>query len=176
MEFTQEKEKVLAREDHSKKGSVDEEIKPLVALINSNQNYYTTSSCSGRIVLIVKKSDKKFDASWLFVSHNPVEFNEIKKVLENTPKHPVWFKQESCILHVCAKTLEDANKLLGVARLSGFKRSGIISINQRIMIEVTSTESIDTVLADNGKLLVTEDYLKSWLMKQIKRWEGTKRR
>ncbi|EPT27229.1 hypothetical protein TGME49_227400 [Toxoplasma gondii ME49] len=40
------------RKDRSKKGSVDEEIRPLLDAINKLKNFYTSSSCAGRILLV----------------------------------------------------------------------------------------------------------------------------
>lgn len=50
--FSQWKKQCLNKLDLSKKGSVDEDIKHVVSLLNSCEEYFTTSSCSGRIILI----------------------------------------------------------------------------------------------------------------------------
>lgn len=50
--FSQWKKQCLNKLDLSKKGSVDEDIQPIVSLLNSCEEYFTTSSCSGRIILI----------------------------------------------------------------------------------------------------------------------------
>lgn len=50
--FRQWKKQSLNKLDHSKKGTVDEDIQHVVSLLNSREEYFTTSSCSGRIVLI----------------------------------------------------------------------------------------------------------------------------
>lgn len=50
--FLLEKKRVLQdKVDISKKGSVDAPIVHLVQYINDQENYYTTSSCSGRILV-----------------------------------------------------------------------------------------------------------------------------
>jgi len=51
MTFQKHKKDFLNKKDKSKKGSIDGEIKKLVDKINSLENYYTTSSCSGRILI-----------------------------------------------------------------------------------------------------------------------------
>lgn len=50
--FLQYKKQCMSKIDLSKKGSVDEDISDVVAFINDSDNYFTTSSCSGRITLI----------------------------------------------------------------------------------------------------------------------------
>jgi tRNA wybutosine-synthesizing protein 3 len=50
--FSNQKQAAFAGQDLSRKGSVDEPIKELVDFINSLESYFTTSSCSGRIVVL----------------------------------------------------------------------------------------------------------------------------
>lgn len=49
--FQQWKNQCLNKSDFSKKGSVDEDISHIVSFINNHDKYFTTSSCSGRIIL-----------------------------------------------------------------------------------------------------------------------------
>ena len=49
--FHSEKARVLGKVDLSRKGSVDEPITELVGFINSLKDFYTTSSCSGRLTV-----------------------------------------------------------------------------------------------------------------------------
>ena len=52
--FLTDKARVLDKADLSRKGSVDENIKSLVEFINAQPVYYTTSSCSGRVVVFAE--------------------------------------------------------------------------------------------------------------------------
>ena len=61
--FLQRKKAILKKLDKSSKGDWDEKIISLCDKINSNDNYYTTSSCSGRIIImkdVVKKGKGLF--------------------------------------------------------------------------------------------------------------------
>lgn len=49
--FDVEKRTSLERADLSRKGAIDDVIVPLVEHINSQEMWYTTSSCSGRITV-----------------------------------------------------------------------------------------------------------------------------
>ena len=49
LQFSSHKARGLEKVDLSRKGSVDDAIMPMVKLLNSTDEYYTTSSCSGRI-------------------------------------------------------------------------------------------------------------------------------
>uniref|UniRef100_A0A8C6KX63 tRNA wybutosine-synthesizing protein 3 homolog n=1 Tax=Nothobranchius furzeri TaxID=105023 RepID=A0A8C6KX63_NOTFU len=50
--FRQWKKQCLNKLDQSKKGSVDRDIEHVVSLLNSREEFFTTSSCSGRTILI----------------------------------------------------------------------------------------------------------------------------
>jgi tRNA wybutosine-synthesizing protein 3 len=62
-------------------------------------------------------------------------------------------------LHVCCRTLEAAQELVDKAKFCGFKRSGIMSTRRRIMVEIVSTERVETIVAKGGELLVPAEYL-----------------
>ncbi len=147
--------------DRSKKGSIDRRISSLCDCLNADDNFYTTSSCSGRIILIDKGNGKKCDSEWLLASHEKVSLNEVKEALKKISCSPVWFKMEPFIIHVCARHFEDAENLLEAARRCGLKRAGIISLSGRIILEIIGTEFIETIIADDGEMLADESYLKA---------------
>ncbi len=160
MLFDKQKKDCVSRGDKSNKKGIDKDIKPLVELLNSLDDYYTTSSCSGRILLIEKKSDNKKDARFAFAEHKRAELEAIKKSLEGMSKNDIWLKQESIIMHVCCRDLEAARRLLKTVRELGIKRAGIININKRIILEIIGTEAMETIIAREGKRLIDDDYLK----------------
>ena len=51
MSFINEKKVFLSKLDKSNKSSIDKNILNLINLINQKDDYYTTSSCSGRVYL-----------------------------------------------------------------------------------------------------------------------------
>lgn len=183
--FQQRKKAILSKLDKSSIGEWDKKIKSLCDKINEDDNFYTTSSCSGRIIILLDQ-DRKGPGLFKFVSHDLVEFDELKKELgkiaENKPHtlrvYPEKsslkiftgdkFKSEPPILHVSCKMLEDAEEILNKARELGWKRSGIISLGKNIIVELISTEKLEFPLTKDGKLLVDEDFLKIVLEKANK--------
>jgi tRNA wybutosine-synthesizing protein 3 len=161
MTFISDKKLALQKEDRSIKGSIDSHIKPLCDLLNSKSCFYTTSTCSGRIVLSrMPESGKKDEYAWIFVSHEQVGFYNIKSELSDLPEDEVWFRFEPFIAHVAAATIEDANSLLKAAHAVGIKRAGIISMSpDKIMVEMIGNERIDAIIAKDRSLIVTENYL-----------------
>jgi len=157
--FQLQKKKQLAREDKSSIGNIDKKIAKLCDKINKRKNYYTTSSCAGRIVLL-KYNDEKIEDAFLFRTHEKTTFQELKKVFENLKYNGlVEFQQTACILHVACLNLDDAQEIVNKAKESGWKRSGIMG-GKRNMVELHSTESMSFPIMNNGKILVDDDFLK----------------
>lgn len=169
MTFNKQKQKYLQDltsgvKDKSKKGFIDEEIKDLVTLINSHKDYYTTSSCSGRILLYSTTTErKKNETEWLFVSHNIVKEKEIQQVINNNTNGTVFFRFEPMILHVVCIDLDAANKLLQLCNKAGLKHSGIISLQKRIIVEIIGNDLLDAPIMAEGKMLVTNNGLAFFL-------------
>ena len=70
MGFDNEKKNTLSKLDKSTKGSIDEPILPVLDLINDMEDYYTTSSCSGRIMIFEPSGQRHVD--WLHVTHEKI--------------------------------------------------------------------------------------------------------
>jgi tRNA wybutosine-synthesizing protein 3 len=172
--FERRKEDCLGKDDKSSIGFWDKPIEGLCNKINKKREYYTLSSCSGRIVLI-KNLDKKQPGMFIFREHAKTNFGEIMNKLNEASlsKETLIFKQESCILHVCCKTLESAESLLEKARLAGWKNSGIMSTKGRIVLELRSTEYLALPIMEKGKLLVDETFLKILIRESNNRLEKT---
>ena len=159
--FNQRKKSILSKIDKSSKKRWDKKIISLCEKINLSDNYYTTSSCSGRIVLMIDQ-DKKEKGLFLKVYHELINFKELKKDLDEIIKKDkrIKFKSEPCILHVACKSLEHAQKLLNKAKLAGWKKSGIIATRNRFVVELNSTEKLEFPIIENKKILVDDKFLK----------------
>ncbi len=152
----------LSKPDKSGIGGIDDAIKPLIKVINNNSDFYTTSSCAGRIILIIDAKTKQ-ESVFIFVTHKKASFNEIRKALksEKAKRDMIYLKEEPCILHVACRTIEDAEKLVNIARQSGWKKSGIISTKHgKVMAEIISTEILAAPVSNMGKMLFGDPYLK----------------
>ncbi len=159
MSFLEDKKKQLEREDKSNEGKWDLRIKDLCLKINKNKEYYTTSSCAGRVIL-VKSGGKSRDA-FLFKSHEKISFARLKKELDGLEYNKlVYFKLDSCILHVACSSLESGELLLVKAKESGWKRSGMMTSGKRIVLELLSTEKLEFPIMNNNKILVDDEFLK----------------
>jgi len=150
----------LYKPDKSRKGFVDKRIISLIDDINKSKNFFTTSSCSGRINLFTNNhSEKKYNASWLLVSHDPVDAKDMIAASRELPDALVILKYEPMIMHVCTRTLEDAQNLIFLAHNSGFKHSGILTTSKRFIVQIVGSERIDAPIANNKKMLVNDNYI-----------------
>ncbi|XP_047445527.1 tRNA wybutosine-synthesizing protein 3 homolog isoform X1 [Mugil cephalus] len=161
--FSQWKKQCLNKLDMSKKGSVDQDIEHVVSLLNSCEEYFTTSSCSGRIILIDGAPEnsevQKQNCVWLFVSHQKCTVDDLMSGLNGSTGDAV-LKFEPFVLHVQCRRLEDAQLMHSVAVNSGFRNSGLtVSKTGKIITAVRSTHGLEVPLSHEGKLLVEHEYI-----------------
>ncbi len=143
----------------------DDDMVELLMLLNSHDNYYTTSSCSGRIVLlsipcIGAKRAAEFVGKW----HFEVDKAEIlAAIAEWRARHRsgyLWLMAQSPVLHVSYADIDCARTLLTLAITAGFKYSGIKSITgERVMVKILSTERMDVPIGREGVMFCGEQYL-----------------
>lgn len=159
--FQKRKKDVLSKMDKSFIGKWDEKIVSLCDKINSLENYYTTSSCSGRILLMIDQ-EKKGENLFVFVSHDKIDFDKLKDELNSAigKDKNVKFKVEPCILHIACESLEDAEKMQEIGKNSGWKNSGIIGLKNNFIVELNGTERLEFPVIRNKKILVNDEFLK----------------
>jgi tRNA wybutosine-synthesizing protein 3 len=171
MVFNQQKKDALNNLCASERlQDVDENLKPLLTLINKKKDYYTTSSCSGRITLLEDrggKGDDKIQAKW----HKKVTLDELLHELKKCGGK-IWFKYECPIIHVVARDADKASKLLVIAHEAGFKRAGIHSIKkERVLLEILSTERIELPVTEDGQILVDSEHLSRIVAEANRKYE-----
>ncbi|XP_055222980.2 tRNA wybutosine-synthesizing protein 3 homolog isoform X4 [Gorilla gorilla gorilla] len=146
-EFRKWKAQCLSKADLSRKGSVDEDVVELVQFLNMRDQFFTTSSCAGRILLLDRGINgfevQKQNCCWLLVTHK-----------------------------LCVK--DDVHSM---AIDSGFRNSGItVGKRGKIMLAVRSTHGLEVPLSHKGKLMVTEEYIDFLLNVANQKMEENKKR
>ncbi len=173
MTFLNQKKTYLAKADKSKKGDIDQKVAPLLEKINGMNDYYTTSSCSGRVYLW-KGTGKKSETQWLKVSHELIDecfFQTDEK------QELVWLRLEGFILHVAGRDLAAAAVLLEKARRF-YKKSCILSASSKTIVEIRGSECMEMPLYKDGNLLFSGDagWLKDFINKKLeKMWSDMER-
>ncbi|XP_064595356.1 tRNA wybutosine-synthesizing protein 3 homolog [Liolophura sinensis] len=146
-----------------RKGSIDSSIVPVVEYINESCNYFTTSSCSGRIIILEQstssKAPTKRGCKWHYTSHNKSSAKDVMDSLQCCEEDLV-FKFEPFIMHIQCRSLPDAQAMHSAAVASGFRNSGItISSKGKTMMALRSSHGLEVPLSHNGQLLVSEQYI-----------------
>jgi tRNA wybutosine-synthesizing protein 3 len=149
-------------------GEVDQEVLPIVEIINSNPDYFTTSSCAGRIVLIeLPEIGDKENAEFLGKWHRAVGADEVMAAFSKAKDNTVVFLlAQSPIIHVRCKTIRGALELRNLAVESGLKYSTLKSLTLdkknvpiKIVVEILSSENIHVPISRGGKLFPNSDYI-----------------
>lgn len=188
LQFVNEKRQALeGKLDRSKKGHLDEAIRPLVEMINADERYYTTSCCSGRIIvsgetssdseltLETPKNAKKKSTKWIFCAHGAGEFadtitEDITDAIlpiwepghkEEPPKYEsIIFKFEPVIFHIRAVNIEAASALLQAGLKAGFRNSGIVtSSSSSCIVALRHTLQMEAPLVVDGRAVFTKAYI-----------------
>ena len=151
-----------------REGKADRQIMRLCGFLNGLKDFFSSSSCAGRIMLLKadaaeSKREAAFHAKW----HRQVKLVEIWKELEkNSGNQELWFKQEPFILHVGANNLENANKILRCCRLAGIKRAGImVAEREKFILEIIGTQGMSLPVKKASRVLVEKKFLKFALEK-----------
>ncbi len=151
--------KSLEKADHIKK--VDGGILPILHLINASSNYYTSSSCAGRVVLLeIPNIGNKKEAVFLGKWHRTIYPDEIKNAVEKAHRGLLWLLAQSPIIHIVSDTSKNADAMVKTAISCGFKNSGIKSLGKRIVVEICSTERLDAPIGQDKNLFCNTEYLR----------------
>ncbi len=175
--FDLQKKSTLAKVDLSRKGSIDEPIVPLVSYVNELNDYFTTSSCSGRIAVIDQPRKRvKKGCQWLFIAHEAVSLQQFLEnlvgALETLPTTCVdetrgTLKFEPFIMHVQCRNMESAQNFQRIAVDSGLRNSGLtVGKSGKLTVAVRSVISMELPIIHNRKLIISEDYLK-FVMEEV---------
>ncbi|XP_033261867.2 tRNA wybutosine-synthesizing protein 3 homolog isoform X2 [Orcinus orca] len=155
-EFRRWKAQCLSKADLSRKGSVDEDVVELVQLLNGREQFFTTSSCAGRIILLdrgINGSEvQKQNCCWLLVTHKPCVKDDVIVALKKANGDAI-LKFEPLVLHVQCRQLQDAQ-----------------------ILAVRSTHGLEVPLTHKGKLMVTEEYINFLIKIANQKMEENKKR
>jgi len=142
-------------------GYVDPDLVNFIYKVFNTRNFFTISSCSGRITLIDAIFPWMRDESYIvFKKHVPVSLEEVIPVLSVKPLHRLWLIVSGPIFHFVAKSIPAAQILVNEVRKCGFKHSGIISIGvDGIVVEVVSGTWTSFLLMDGDELVIQPNSL-----------------
>ncbi len=137
-------------------GYLDGDLIPILILFYTDRKIHTLSSCSGRIIV----ADSTFpwsreETSIVYKKHSPISVDEIEDILGYSPVRRLWLNVTGPIIHVSTSDMSTAEKVLVIARNSGMKHSGILSLseNKGIVLELTTGVKLTHLLRTPGTLI-----------------------
>jgi tRNA wybutosine-synthesizing protein 3 len=167
-------EKISCGVDKSFKQCIDEKAIRFVQLLNDSRDFYTTSSCSGRISVlrlgkqIVSDETASERGCWIFSTHDIVSKEEsvslaalfsddstccndatgecFQEAFSAAKDELIYFKFEPFILHVECRDQASAQKLLRYALQAGYRNSGA-TISSRIIVAIRHTAQLNVPIA-----------------------------
>jgi tRNA wybutosine-synthesizing protein 3 len=181
--FLNEKKKVMAELELAKKNKlIDQDVIPVLNIINSQTMFFSTSSCSGRVMVIAvahpgSKNESEIIRKW----HDKFDRADLKDAVKSWSSHKnLYFLAQPPIFHITTNYIHAAIKLRNIAESAGFKYSSIRSIKlhnkkkgtkseendtnfdiEKITVELKSTERLNIPLGFNGKLIIGDVYLEN---------------
>ena len=164
-------------EKAKKDGKMDKDFIPLCNFLTKSKNYFSTSSCAGRITLVgldMKESKKEsaFHRKW----HRKVKFSEVKDGIESYSGEVLWFKQEPIIFHLGTNNLENAKKVLVACEKAGVKRSGVkVAKEGKFIVEIVGTHQINTPVREHSDTKIDDNYLKYLVKKANQKFDKNKK-
>lgn len=138
-------------------GYVDKDLIPLLITINRDAELHTTSSCSGRIVVLDSQSPwQRDETGTVFKSHTPIDPSDLEFIYKLQPHASYWVVATGPILHLSSLSVKRALELLAHARQMGFKHSGIMyfSSTKGVFVELVTGIFLTQLVRHKDKVLV----------------------
>ncbi len=167
---------------------IDQRVISILNIINAHNDYYTTSSCSGRILLLAlaapgAKNESEIIGKW----HDTISSAQVNECILKWKNYKyLYFLAQSPIFHVVARDLKSALWLRNLGEAAGFKYSSIRSIkpvehdrapnkkhdthnekshelndylDAKITVELLGTERLNMPIGIDNKIYVKDEYL-----------------
>ena len=140
---------------------VDVEVLELIHTVNKFDQYYTTSSCAGRFVLLSKDSFRgKYTSHFVYKTHSPpLNKFEIQNAMVQPFDSYLYINVEPPTFHIACKTLEDAINLHQLAIDSGIGYSMFKTIKKSIVVEIRGTGMLSIPVGFENKIFISDEYL-----------------
>ncbi len=142
-------------------GYLDRRILGLLKVINARKKSYTTSSCSGRVVVLDSHYPWERDEdNVVFKSHDLIDSSVLKKALEIKPLRRFWIQATGPILHIMTLDEAEALELIRIARMAGFKHSGVMGCSDKgWLVELVSGVQVTIPFKDNESIYIETENL-----------------
>ncbi|MCD6323738.1 MAG: hypothetical protein J7L55_01345 [Desulfurococcales archaeon] len=137
-------------------GYLDRDIMDVLLKLFESGDYFTQSSCSGRITAVDAAMPwEREDSTVIFKKHSPITVDEVRDLLNKEVLRTLWLVVTGPIIHVNAKSMQAAMRILELGRRAGLKHSGIISSSRKgVIVELTSGVFLATPLKTGKDVVI----------------------
>ena len=164
--------------DRSRAGRVDARCAALVREICASEDFFTTSSCSGRVSVFADRSavdarEERKGGTWAYVSHDPANAREVIEAVgahegadaddgdggdgERSERPTLVLRFEPFILAVEARDLERGAAFVRMARECGYRESGITACEKRVVCSVRCQLRMEAPVVVDGARVCADD-------------------
>ncbi len=143
-------------------GYLDEDLLDILLEFFKRPESYTTSSCSGRIVVVDSRMPwERKNATIIFKKHSSISLEEITSLLSQPVLYRLWLVATGPIIHVVTLTAREALRILRIAREAGFKHSGVLSVSRKgYLVELRTGIRLAILLKTSDRIVVDEHGLR----------------
>ncbi len=148
-----------------KEGKMDEQMISLCKFAASTKNFFTSSGCAGRIVLLrLDENESKKESAFYKKWHRIVSATEAIEAIDCSTDENLWLKQEPFIIHIGTGNLENSRKILEAMRKAGVKRGGIsVAKEGKFLVELLGSNFMSIPVRTNGKKIASNDFIENVL-------------
>lgn len=156
----------------------EKKIDPLMIGISQfmerTTNFFTTSTCSGRITLMdlnenESKKENVFYRKW----HSTVKFSDVWKGIEAYSSNGnLWLRQDAFVYVIGTNTWENVKKLIRACQEAGVKRYGVHHFeDEKILMEIFGTQNMSIPLMVRGKMIADKKAVSEWVKIANRKWK-----
>ncbi|MFH0970256.1 MAG: hypothetical protein V1776_02230 [Candidatus Diapherotrites archaeon] len=141
---------------------IDPLMIPFARHVAQTKDYFTTSTCSGRITLMdLPENEEKRPGAFYRKWHRTVNKKEVEEgIATYSNNRNLWLKQDAFVYVIGTHSIEKAQLVLHACQEAGVKRVGIHYIGKgKILIEIFGTHRMNVPLILEGKKIADADYI-----------------
>ena len=181
MQSAEEARFSMTKERHAKslvdaieKKKIDPLMIDISNFISQTKNYFTTSTCSGRITLMeVDEKESKRKNAFFRKWHSQVSFEEVwNGIQDNSNIENVWFRQDAFVFVIGTNTIENTKPIIQACQEAGIKRFGIHhSEPGKVLMEIFGSQRMSVPVKEKQEILVEEKFVQKIVEIANKKWK-----
>ncbi|MEK6820812.1 MAG: hypothetical protein AABY11_00235 [archaeon] len=142
---------------------IDPLMIPFSRFVRETRDYFTTSTCSGRITLMdLNEDESKKEGAFYRKWHACAKASDVwNAIQEKKYTGNLWFKQDAFVYVIGTHNHENVKRIFDACQKAGIKRHGIHYEGKgKILIEIFGSQAMCVPITNGKDVLVNEAYVK----------------